>query len=176
MSTPGVFLTAEWRWLLMLHHEVSASDLQPLVPPGTELDTREGRHLVGLVAFRFLDTRLLRVPIPFHRDFEEVNLRFYVRRKAEGKWRRGVVFIRELVPRWAIATIARLAYGEPYSSCRMDSRLVDPETRPDAIGEVEYSWSGRPGSGSIQSGSDGFDECASPFWMALTARDYATFC
>ncbi len=149
MPQPGAFLTAEWRWLLMLHHEVAPSALQPLVPPGTELDLHHGQCLVGLVAFRFLDTRLLGLPIPFHRNFEEVNLRFYVKRKAEGKWRRGVVFIRELVPRWAIATVARLAYGEPYSWCRMDSSLVDPASRSDAVGEVRYSWSGKPGSGAL---------------------------
>jgi hypothetical protein len=78
-----------------------------------------------------------------------------VKRKVDGKWRRGVVFVRELVPRWAIATVARLAYGEPYSSCRMSSRILDPATRPDAIGQVEYSWSGRPGRGRVSAGFTG---------------------
>lgn len=155
MSPAASFLTAQWRWLLMLHHEVSAKDLQAFVPAGTELDARHGRHLIGLIGFRFLDTRLLGVPIPFHRNFEEVNLRFYVKRRMEGKWRRGVAFVRELVPRRAIATVARLAYGEPYSSCSMDSKLIDPATRPDSIGRVEYSWSGRVGAGRMSAGFTG---------------------
>jgi uncharacterized protein YqjF (DUF2071 family) len=34
---------------------------------------------VSLVGFLFQNTRLRSIPIPFHRIFEEVNLRFYVR-------------------------------------------------------------------------------------------------
>src|SRR5438128_2571069 len=79
----------------------------PLVPCGVELDLWEGAALVSMVGFLFLDCRVLGVPVPFHRNFEEVNLRFYVRRKAGGEWRRGVVFIREIVPRRAIALVAR---------------------------------------------------------------------
>lgn len=148
-EAPAAFLTAQWRWLLMLHHEVPASLLEPLVPAGTELDAFGGRHLVGLIGFRFLGTRLLGLPVPFHRNFEELNLRFYVRRKVEGKWRRGVAFVRELVPKPAVAWIARLAYGEPYSWSRMGSAVLDPATRDDAMGSVEYSWSGRFGVGRI---------------------------
>ena len=85
-----------------------------------------------MVGFRFLDTRLLGIPIPFHRDFSEVNLRFYTRRLVEGEWRRGVTFIRELVPRRAIAWTARLIYNEPYLALPM-RHLVE-------AGELEYSW------------------------------------
>ncbi|HXT48296.1 MAG TPA: DUF2071 domain-containing protein, partial [Gemmatimonadaceae bacterium] len=109
------FLTAEWRYLVMLNYEVDAAMLRPLVPRGTELDLWEGRALASVVGFRFLRTRLLGVPVPFHRDFEEVNLRFYVRRVTpNGDARRGVVFVRELVPRAAIAYTARAVYNEPY--------------------------------------------------------------
>ena len=73
-----------------------------------------------MVGFRFLDTRVLGIPIPGHRDFDEVNLRFYVRRRGEdGEWRRAVVFVRELVPRRAIATVARWFYNEPYTAVPM---------------------------------------------------------
>ena len=67
------------------------------------------------------------MPVPFHRTFEEVNLRFYVRRVADGEVRRGVVFVQELVPRWAIATVARLLYQERYRAVRMSHR-VDSST------------------------------------------------
>src|SRR5262245_23342601 len=110
----STFLTAEWRHLAMLNFEVDSGILRPLVPDGTELDQCDGKTFVSLVAFLFLNTRVLGVPIPFHRSFEEVNLRFYVRRKAGSEWRRGVVFIKELVPRRLIAWTARIVYGENY--------------------------------------------------------------
>jgi uncharacterized protein YqjF (DUF2071 family) len=103
----------------MLNYEVDPAILRPLVPAGTELDFWQGRALVSVVAFRFLDTRLRGVPIPLHRDFDEIIPRFYVRRYAGGAWRRAVVFIREVVPRVAIATVARLAYNEPYVALPM---------------------------------------------------------
>lgn len=82
----------------MLNYVVDPRLLAPLVPPGTEIDFENGETFLSVVGFLFLDTRLLGLPIPLHRDFEEVNLRFYVRRKSADTWRRGVVFVRELVP------------------------------------------------------------------------------
>src|SRR3954467_2359770 len=102
-----VFLSAEWRYLAMLNYEIAPEILQPRVPAGTELDYYEGKTLVSVIGFRFLRTQVLGVPIPLHRDFDEVNLRFYVRARGPEGWRRGVVFVRELVPRWAIAWVAR---------------------------------------------------------------------
>jgi uncharacterized protein YqjF (DUF2071 family) len=107
MGSPGVFLTAEWRHLAMLNYLVDPSILAPLVPPGTELDQWSGATFLSLVGFLFLDTRIFGLPIPFHRNFEEVNLRFYVRRRAHDGWRRGVTFVKELVPHLAIAWTAR---------------------------------------------------------------------
>jgi uncharacterized protein len=133
------FLTAEWRFLAMLNFRVDVSVLRPYVPGGTELDTWQGGALVSVVGFRFLDTRLLTVPVPFHRNFDEVNLRFYVRRHVEGEVRRGVTFIREIVPRRAIAAIARLAYNEPYVAHPMRSRTPSATDVEDA-GAVEYAW------------------------------------
>src|ERR1039458_6088794 len=100
------FLTAEWRFLAMLHYAVDPGLLAHLVPRGTELDQFQGKTYMSLVGFRFERTRLRGVWIPFHSDFDEVNLRFYVRRTAGGEVRRGVVFVREIVPRWAIAAVA----------------------------------------------------------------------
>ncbi len=118
------FLTAEWRWLVMLSYAVDPAILMPLVPAGTMLDLHEGRALATLVAFRFLRTRVLGIPVPGHRDFDEVNLRFYVRHlTAAGEVRRGATFVRELVPRRAIAVVARLAYNEPYLAVPMRSTV-----------------------------------------------------
>ena len=131
------FLTAVWRHLLFANYEADRSLVQRYVPRGTELDLLDGRALVSMVGFRFLDTRLLGVPVPWHRDFDEVNLRAYVRRKVDGRWERGVVFIRELVPRPAIAWTARLAYNEPYRAVRMRHRI---EMNADAGGSLSYEW------------------------------------
>ena len=133
------FLTAEWRHLVMLNYDVERAVVGPLVPAGTALDLWQDRALVSVVGFKFLSTRVLGVAVPFHRDFEEVNLRFYVRRDVPGAdARRGVVFVRELVPRAAIAGLARLAYNEPYRAVPM--RSVVPATPVDAPGRLTYEW------------------------------------
>lgn len=122
----------------MLNYVIDPTLLQPLVPAGTELDSFEGRTFVSVVGFQFRRTRLFGVPIPWHRNFEEVNLRFYVRRKADDGWRRGVVFVRELVPRRAIALVARTCYGEPYVALPMRHRVTHDAA--DAGVDVEYAW------------------------------------
>lgn len=131
------FLTARWEELVLVNFECPPELLGPRVPRGTELDTFAGVALVSLVAFMFRDTRLLGVPIPGHRTFEEVNLRFYVRRKTEDGFRRGVVFIRELVPKWAVAAVARSLYDEPYRTASM-SHSIDLDA--ERGGRAEYRW------------------------------------
>jgi uncharacterized protein YqjF (DUF2071 family) len=122
-ASPKIFLTAEWRYLAMLNYEIESAVLAPLVPAGTELDVWNGKTFVSVVGFRFLNTRVRGIPIPFHRNFEEVNLRFYVRRKAGDEWRRGVVFNKELVPRSAIAFVARKFYNENYVALPMSHEI-----------------------------------------------------
>ncbi len=128
------FLTANWRYLAMLNYVVDPVLVEPLVPPGTEIDYESGETFMSVVGFLFLDTRLLGFPIPLHRDFEEVNLRFYVRRKSADTWRRGVVFVRELVPRRVIALVARAFYGERYFALAMKHNIE----HVDAKLSVEY--------------------------------------
>ena len=82
------FLTADWRYLALLNYESDPALLQPLVPGGTELDTWNGKTFVTMVGFSFLNTRVLGLAIPLHENFEEINLRFDVRHKAEDGWRR----------------------------------------------------------------------------------------
>ena len=113
----------------MLNYTIEPALLQPLLPPGTELDFFNGTTYVSMVGFRFLRTKVFGLGIPWHRDFEEVNLRFYVRRRAAEGWRRGVAFIRELVPRRAIAFVARRLYGEPYTALPMGHRIEHTANR-----------------------------------------------
>ena len=120
----------------MLNYEVNEALVSPLVPPGVELDRWDARLYVSVVGFRFLDTRLLIVPVPGHTAFEEVNLRFYVRRHVGNEVRRGVVFVRELVPRRAIALVARVAYNEPYRALPMRHRIEADGDRTLR----EYAW------------------------------------
>ncbi|MBX7166365.1 MAG: DUF2071 domain-containing protein [Pirellulales bacterium] len=134
------FLTARWQWLLMLNFEAPVEALTAWAPRGTEIDTWEGRTYVSLVAFRFLDTIVRGLPIPFHRHFDEVNLRFYVRRQGPEGWRRGVVFVKEIVPRWAIAAVARLIYNENYVARPMGHELALRDGLPKPGSTVAYNW------------------------------------
>ena len=135
-ATGKAFLTAQWRDLAMLNYEVDPALLQRFVPFGTELDSWNGHTFLSLVAFRFLHTRVSGISFPFHSNFEEVNLRLYVRRIDGALTKRGVVFIREIVPRWAIATLARVLYNENYVSLPMSHQI----SRRDAGLAVGYQW------------------------------------
>lgn len=132
-----IFLTAEWKHLAMLNYEIEPSLLASLVPAGTELDSWNGRAFISVVGFLFCQTRVFGLPIPFHRNFEEVNLRFYVRRKANDGWRRGVVFVKEIVPRAAIAFVAQRFYNEPYITLPMSHRI---ESASRLVASAEYCW------------------------------------
>ncbi len=134
------FLTAEWRNLALLNFEVDPDVLAPYVPLGTELDTWRGGAFVSLVGFQFLATRVWGMAIPFHQNFDEVNLRFYVRRKTDQGWRRAVVFVRELAPRRAIAWTARVLFGENYLTVPMRHHVELPNGDPRALRRVRYSW------------------------------------
>jgi len=112
--------------------------LRPLVPTGTELDQWNGKTFVSMVGFQFLKAKLLGIAIPFHSNFEEVNLRFYVRRKTNEGWRRGVVFIKELVPSRAIAWTARFFYNENYVALPMGHEVEHGDE--GTIRRVTYKW------------------------------------
>ncbi len=109
-----VFLSAEWRNLLLVTYAMDPQLLTPYLPPNVELDTIDGQAFASLVAFEFKETRLRGFKIPFHVNFPEVNLRFYVKRKEGNQKKRGVVFIRELVPKPAISIVANALYNERY--------------------------------------------------------------
>ena len=132
MARQRTFLTAEWKNLLMLNYAVDPALLQDYVPAGTKLDQFDGKTYVSLIGFEFNKTRVLGRAIPFHQAFEEVNLRFYLRR-AE---RRGVAFIRELVPKYAVMAIARFVYGERYSCATMAHRI----DKSNGSTTAEFTW------------------------------------
>jgi hypothetical protein len=180
MPKPRRFLTAEWRWLAMLNYEVDPKLLLPLVPSGTELDSWQGRTFLSLVAFRFLNTRVAGLPIPFHRNFDEVNLRFYVRRRDGAQGKRGVVFIKEIVPRRAIAWVARTFYNENYVALPMDHRIDIGEGTVAAeyqwtIGELENQITVRTAGPSASPISGSQEEFITEhYWGYSTQRDGGT--
>ena len=135
MASP--FLTATWSNVFLATYAVPPALLAPRLPAGLALDLRGGDAFVSLVAFEFLDTRVKGVAWPGHRDFAELNLRFYVRDGDD----RGVVFIREFVPRRFVAWFARALYNEPYRAAPFVA------TRDDAPGRhaMTYAlrWAGR---------------------------------
>ncbi|MHB8809294.1 MAG: YqjF family protein [Desulfobulbaceae bacterium] len=178
----SVFLTAELRHLVMISYQAEPEILAPLVPKGTELDDWHGKTLLSLVAFSFEGIRLKGVPIPFYRNFAEINLRLYVRGKAPDGWRRGVVFVREVVPRRAIAFVARWLYNENFVTCPTRSRLDhDPGSGHRS---ALYSWKYReewlsvgaeyagepvsPGTGSAE------EFIVGHYWGYATRRDGST--
>ena len=115
------FLTARWSNLILANFATPDELLLPRLPDGLQLDRRDGRAWTSLVAFDFLDTRVLGVPWPGYRNFPEINLRFYVRHGRD----RGVVFVREFVPKRFVALMTRLLYREPYAAVPMSSVVVE---------------------------------------------------
>jgi uncharacterized protein YqjF (DUF2071 family) len=138
-----VFLTAEWRDLVLLNYEVDPRLLEKFVPRGTVLDSFAGKTYVSLVGFRFCSTKLFGfLAIPLHSNFDEVNLRFYVRHRDGDENRRGVVFIAEIVPKRAVATMARLLYGENYTRLPMKHKICTEGSKKTVIyqWEVKSQW------------------------------------
>jgi uncharacterized protein YqjF (DUF2071 family) len=167
--TSRPFLSAQWRNLIVLTYEVDPARIIDLVPGGTTLDSWHGKTFVSLIGFQFLDTKVLGAPVPFHQDFEEVNLRFYVRHAATEGVRHGVVFIRELVPRPVVGGMARLLYREPYRVVPMRSK-VSAGPPPD----VEYQWdtTGRWCTVAGTGGGEGVEPAAGSLEEFLTVRHW----
>lgn len=150
-DTPGPFLTAGWFGLVMAQWPVPAQMLLSHLPHGVELDTFNDAPYVSLVGLYFVDTRVMGIGVPFHRNFMEVNLRFYVRRNVGAQKRRGVVFLRELVPRFWIACIAQTLYSEPYAVAPMTQRVTQDGDRFS----WRYSWRRGGGFHSIAATASG---------------------
>ncbi len=177
MNALPVFLTAQWRALVMLNYAVDPALLAPFVPAGTQLDAWHGRALASIVGFRFLETRVRGFRIPFHADFDEVNLRCYIRREGGGEVRRAVVFIKEIVPRRAIAWVANTLYGENYIALPMRHEVALP-------GTTSYSWRHRGRWDRVTATTSGAPSAALPgseeefitehYWGYARQRDGGT--
>lgn len=148
---PQTFLTAEWRKLIMANYVIDPELLKPYLPAHTELDMFNGKCLVSLVGFMFRNTRLKGLRVPLHIHFEEVNLRFYVHHTGRDAARkRGVVFIKELVPKAALSFVANTFYGEKYETLPMHHKWH----RTDRGLVVGYRWKKRGAWAKLQVTAD----------------------
>lgn len=130
------FLTAEWNDLALINYEINPKILENYVPKGTELDLCHGKCYISLIGFMFENVKVLGIKIPFHINFEEVNLRFYVKRYENGLWKRGVVFIKEIVPKHAITIVANTLYKEHYQTLKMRNSRTENDTSK----AFQYQW------------------------------------
>lgn len=134
--TKRTFLDAQWRKLVMVNYAIAPELLKPYIPYNTELDLWEGKCYVSLVGFMFVDTKVMKMRIPFHINFEEINLRFYVKHGNSTDYKRGVVFIKEIVPRPALTFIANLLYNENYETLPTRHSWIEDDSNLT----VEYAW------------------------------------
>ena len=130
------FLTAEWNDLALINYEIDPSLLKKYVPIGTELDLWNDKCYISLIGFMFENVKIKGIKFPFHVNFEEVNLRFYVKRFEDGKWKRGVVFVKEIVPKHAITIVANILYNEHYQTLKMRHSRSENETSKS----FQYEW------------------------------------
>ena len=130
------FLTAEWNDLAMINYEIEPKILEKHIPKGTELDLWNGKCYISLIGFMFENVKVLGIKIPFHVNFEEVNLRFYVKRLEDGIWKRGVVFVKEIVPKHAITIVANTLYNEHYETLKMKHSRTENDTSKS----FRYEW------------------------------------
>lgn len=127
------FLTAHWENLILISYRIPKEVLLPYVPMGTELESFEGDYFVSLVGFMFKNTKVRGLKLPNHINFEEVNLRFYV---VDKQGERGVVFIKEIVPKWIIKEVANRIYKEHYSVSLMENRMQENRYGK----KITYQW------------------------------------
>ena len=179
-----IVLTAQWRHLVMLNYSVDPELLSNRIPAGTELDFWQGRTYLSVVAFRFLKTRLYRWSIPCHRHFSEINLRFYVRHRHHNEWRRGVVFIKEIVSLPAVTLMARRLYNENYITLPMRFQRGQTGSPDSATVELKYSWRWQGRWNQISARTRGLPEDLEPgseeefitehYWGYTRQRDGST--
>ena len=178
--SPRPVLTARWTELILLNFPVPIAAIELLVPRGTEPDLHDGQAYISIVGFRFHAVRLFGIPVPGHTRFPEINLRYYVRRTVGSEVRRGVVFVREIVPRRAVAFTANWLYNENYITRPMRSTLQmsGPTLAPNDT--LEYAWRTKtplprregPGEGSTVRARKHIPRLrlSAPRWNRIAAR------
>ncbi|HVR74733.1 MAG TPA: DUF2071 domain-containing protein [Planctomycetota bacterium] len=138
-----------WRHLLFMHWPVPREALQLFIPPGLELEERDGTAWLGIVPFTMTGVRPRLVPpIPGLSSTHELNVRTYV--TAGGK--PGVWFFSLDASSRSTVWGARTFFHLPYFHARMglqtdgeavtlSSRRIEPRTNPAEL-QVSYAPTG----------------------------------
>lgn len=129
-------LTCEWRKLAFANYIIPPEILEKYLPAHTKLDYFNGNCFVSLVGFQFRNIKVAGVKVPFYSDFEEINLRFYVKRFDGAEWRKGTVFLSEIVNKKALGLLANTLAREHYQILPTSQEIRETEDRLD----VNYSW------------------------------------
>jgi uncharacterized protein len=135
----ATFLSARWEYLAMFNYTVDPQVIEKHLPPGTAIDYFNGKALVSIVGFLFNNTKVMGIRWPFHVNFEEANLRYYIKRFDGTDWKRGVGFVSEIVPKPLVSSLANLFYNEHYSTAKMEHLVIE---KPGNL-FVSYSWQKR---------------------------------
>lgn len=130
------FMKAEWNDLLFINYEINPAVLEKYIPKGTEIDLFKDKCYISVIGFMFEDVEVMGIKIPYHINFEEVNLRFYVKRFEDGIWKRGVVFVKEIVPKYAITFVANTLYNEQYQTLPMRHERTSKDNQLN----FKYEW------------------------------------
>lgn len=124
----------------MLNFEIAPDVLQPHVPQGLELDLWQGKAFVTVVGLNFVTNKVFGMHLPLLPSFEQVNLRLYVRKIAKENTRRGVVFIKEIVPMFVVSAVARLFFKQEYRVHPMGHKFEGASDGATQEKVIEYSW------------------------------------
>lgn len=101
-----VIMDQTWGDAVFVHWQVDPALVEPWMPPGARVDTRDGVTYVGLIGFCMREAGFGRDhPVPFFGDFVEINVRLY---STDDQGRRGVVFASLDAERAAVVGLAGL--------------------------------------------------------------------
>jgi hypothetical protein len=131
-----LFLTGQWRKLIMVNYVINPEILSEYIPSNTTIDFWNKQCFVSLVGFMFKETRVKGIRVPCHVNFEEVNLRFYVKYYNGLEFKRGVVFIKEIVPKPALTLVANTLFDEHYETMPMKHNWKSGLAEQ----HIEYKW------------------------------------
>jgi hypothetical protein len=131
-------LKGEWKNIILVNYKFDPVVLVKYLPPDTELNTFNGEHYLSLVGSLYKDTRVKGVIVPFQRTFEEINMRFYIRQKADDiRWKRGIALVKEIVPKKLTVSVANKIFGDNHEACETRHILSNPM---DGKLSIEYMW------------------------------------
>jgi uncharacterized protein YqjF (DUF2071 family) len=157
-----------WRSLTFLHWAYDPDVVQPLLPPGLEVDTWDGKAWVAITPFVMTGFRLpFMPPLPVVSTFPETNVRTYAR-GPDGQ--DGLVFLSLEVDSLPTFVGARATYWVPYQWARMQVDEGEPVRYVSRRrnGDVGHDIVVRPGERYGDGELGEFDHWLTGRWRAFT--------